>query len=130
VTTIVLSGSGDWIAIRVDSDGAVARRRRTFLFDPEQTFAALAQALNLIAARWDIGAAHAFVLRDGRRVGPASHADAALDESQVKVGALLGEGDEFHFEIASNLRRRCRVVAGNTDGTTNADLLVGRRKIT
>jgi hypothetical protein len=75
----------------------------------------LAQVLNLAAARWDIGGAHAFVLRDGRRVAPVPNDGSALDEALVKVGALLREGDEFQFELTSNDRRRCRVIAGNTE---------------
>ena len=113
--TTTLPSSGDWLAIRVETEGTAPRRRRTFLIDPDHTFAHLAQALNLIAARWDIGEAHAFVLNDGRRVGPMSGNVDLLDESLVKVGALLREGDEFDFEITSDDRRRCHVLAGNGD---------------
>jgi hypothetical protein len=113
--TTTLQGSGDWLAIRIEEDGAAARRRRTFLIDPDQTFASLAQALNLIAARWDAGAAHAFVLSGGRRVTPAANGANEFDESLMKVGALLREGDEFQFELTSTERRRCRVLAGNAE---------------
>jgi len=114
----------DWLAIRVE----LLRGRgmeldpppgRIMLVGPQHTFEQLAEAINLALARWDIAHLHEFALTDGSRVGFLDEESdlPMIDHSQLALGSVLKEGDEFTyvFDFGDDWTHRCRVVAANID---------------
>jgi Plasmid pRiA4b ORF-3-like protein len=95
---------------------------RVFIVGPSHTFGALADAISVAFARWYLSHLHEFELADGRRVGfvdsdPFEDDEVAADQAAVKVGAVVGPGDEFRFffDFGDRWEHRCRVLAEKAD---------------
>jgi len=95
---------------------------RIFIVGPSHTFSGLADAVNEAFARWDLAHLHEFELSDGRRIGFVDlelfeDGERVEDHAAVKVGNVVGPGEEFGFvfDFGDRWEHRCRVLAGKAD---------------
>jgi hypothetical protein len=115
----------DWLQIKVELLGGGGidcdpPPGRVFIVGPGQTFASLAEAINMAFARWDLSHLHGFELPDGRLVGapdPESDENEWLDHAAVTVTQELAPGDAFlyTFDFGDDWQHRCLVLPDKVD---------------
>jgi len=106
-----------WLQVQVDLEGGLdivcdPPPGRVLIVGPAHTFAALAEAIDIAFARWDLGHLHVFELPDGREIGCGDDELEWLDDDALKVQEELAAGDEFRytFDLGDDWRHRCRVL--------------------
>jgi Plasmid pRiA4b ORF-3-like protein len=115
-----------WLEVRVDLLSGLGRLRRSpgriFIVGPSHTFLALAEAINVGFARWDLSHLHQFELGGGRRVGfvdpdPFEDDEVVEDHATVKVAEAVAPGEEFGFifDFGDRWEHRCRVLGDRID---------------
>jgi len=82
------------------------------LVGPGHTFGALADAINLHFARWDLSHLHEFRLADNREIGfPDPDSPDTLDQKRISVSSALTKEDVFVFvfDFGDHWEHHCRV---------------------
>jgi hypothetical protein len=124
-----------WLSIRVElvgggrEDDLWPRPGRELIARPGTTFRALARAIDLAFARWDLSHLHRFVLADGTMLMPSGDWDdlwdrELVDDASTKLSRLThGEQFLYEFDFGDSWQHVCTVGPRKVDPAAEFGML-------